>query len=90
MVKTSQIFNLAYLLIICMTGITQVGRLVAALEERGELENTLFFYTLGDTGSSAEGGMVGLYNENTFFNRVPETLETQLEKIVELREMFNE
>jgi len=62
----------------------QVGRLVTALEERGELENTLFFYIVGDNGSSAEGGMVGLYNENTFFNGVPETLETQLEKIDEL------
>ncbi len=32
------------------------GRLVAALEERGELDNTLFFYIVGDNGSSAEGG----------------------------------
>ena len=59
----------------------EIGRLVAALEERGELENTLFFYIVGDNGSSAEGGMIGIYNENTYFNAVTETLEMQLKKI---------
>ena len=62
----------------------EVGRLVAALEERGELENTLFFYIVGDNGSSAEGGMIGMYNENTYFNGVTETLEMQLSKIDKL------
>ncbi|WP_396172390.1 arylsulfatase [Flavobacterium sp.] len=62
----------------------QVGRLVAALEERGELENTIFFYLVGDNGSSAEGGMIGMYNENTYFNGVQETLEMQLKVIDEL------
>ncbi len=42
----------------------EVGRLVAALDERGELENTIFFYVVGDNGSSAEGGMIGMFNEN--------------------------
>jgi len=62
----------------------EVGRLLAALEEMGELENTLLFYIVGDNGSSAEGGMIGVYNESTFFNGVPETLEMQLSKIDEL------
>ncbi len=62
----------------------QVGRLVAALEERGELDNTLFFYLVGDNGSSAEGGMIGMYNENTYFNSVTETLDMQLKVIDEL------
>lgn len=62
----------------------EVGRLVAALEERGELENTLFFYIVGDNGSSAEGGMIGMFNENTYFNAVQETLDMQLEKLDEL------
>ena len=56
-----------------------MGRLVAALEERGELENTLFFYIVGDNGSSAEGGMIGMFNENTYFNGVTETIEMQLD-----------
>jgi arylsulfatase len=57
---------------------------VAALEERGELDNTLFLYIVGDNGSSAEGGMTGLFNENTYFNGVAETLEMQLSRIDKL------
>lgn len=62
----------------------EVGRLVAALEEMGELENTLFFYVVGDNGSSAEGGMIGMYNESTYFNGVPETLDMQLSRMKDL------
>jgi arylsulfatase len=62
----------------------EVGRLVAALEERGELNNTVFIYIVGDNGSSAEGGMIGMFNENTYFNSVQETLDMQLSRIKEL------
>lgn len=62
----------------------EIGRLIAALEERGELDNTLIFYIVGDNGSSAEGGMIGMYNENTYFNAVQETLDMQLSRIDEL------
>src|SRR4030095_11505953 len=41
----------------------EVGRLVEAIEEMGEMDNTLFFYVVGDNGSSAEGGPEGAYNE---------------------------
>ena len=53
----------------------QIGRLVSAVEEIGELDNTLIFYIAGDNGSSAEGGMVGMYNEMTYFNGVQEKVE---------------
>jgi arylsulfatase A-like enzyme len=62
----------------------EVGRLVAALEELGELDNTLFFYVVGDNGASAEGGVIGMYNESTYFNGVPETLDMQLSRINDL------
>lgn len=62
----------------------EVGRLVAAIEARGELDNTLFFYIVGDNGSSAEGGMIGMYNENTYFNGIQETLDMQLKRIDQL------
>lgn len=52
----------------------EIGRLVHALEESGELDNTLFIYIAGDNGTSAEGGMVGMFNEYTYFNSVPETI----------------
>lgn len=48
----------------------EVGRLVAALEEMGEMENTLFFYIIGDNGASAEGGPEGAYNEMMALNGI--------------------
>ncbi len=56
----------------------EVGRVVDAIEEMGELDNTLILYIAGDNGSSAEGGLNGLLNEMTFFNAIPEPLEMKL------------
>ena len=61
----------------------EVGRFVEALEEIGELDNTLFIYIAGDNGTSAEGGFVGLYNEMTYFNGVTEKVEDLLPLIDE-------
>ena len=35
-------------------------RRLQAIEDMGELDNTLIFYIAGDNGTSAEGGMSGL------------------------------
>lgn len=48
----------------------EVGRLVAQLETIGELDNTLFFYIVGDNGASAEGGPEGTYNEMMALNGI--------------------
>ncbi len=48
----------------------EVGRLVAQLEKIGALENTLFFYIVGDNGASAEGGPEGTYNEMMALNGI--------------------
>ena len=48
----------------------EVGRLVNALEEMGELNNTLFLYVVGDNGCSAEGGPEGSYNEMMALNGI--------------------
>ena len=48
----------------------EVGRLVRQLEEIGELDNTLFFYIVGDNGASAEGGPEGSYNEMMALNGI--------------------
>ncbi len=53
----------------------EVGRFVEALDDIGELDNTLFIYIAGDNGTSAEGGFVGMYNEMTYFNQVTEKVE---------------
>jgi arylsulfatase A-like enzyme len=57
----------------------EISRLHEYLESIGELDNTVFIYILGDNGASAEGTANGLFNENTYFNAVPETIE-DLEK----------
>ncbi|MBW1862317.1 MAG: sulfatase-like hydrolase/transferase, partial [Deltaproteobacteria bacterium] len=46
----------------------EVGRLVDAVDEIGALDNTLFIYIMGDNGSSAEGAMVGTFNELVVLN----------------------
>jgi arylsulfatase A-like enzyme len=48
----------------------EVGRLVARLESIGALENTLFYYIVGDNGASAEGGPEGSYNEMMALNGI--------------------
>ena len=45
-----------------------LGRLLDALEELGELDNTLIYYILGDNGASAEGTLTGTFNEMAVFN----------------------
>lgn len=56
----------------------EIGRLIDAIDQLGQLDNTLVFYIAGDNGTSAEGGMYGLYNEMSYFNAVPETVEDML------------
>jgi len=63
---------------------TEIGRLVKAIEEMGQLDNTLIFYIVGDNGASAEGGMNGLFNEMTYFNGVNETIQDVLKHYDEL------
>ncbi|HEX5133290.1 MAG TPA: arylsulfatase [Candidatus Krumholzibacteria bacterium] len=56
----------------------EIGRVVDAIDELGDLDNTLIFYIAGDNGASAEGGMNGLYNEMTYFNGVAEEVPALL------------
>ncbi|MDJ0592062.1 MAG: arylsulfatase, partial [Pleurocapsa sp. MO_226.B13] len=48
----------------------QINRILDAVEETGEMDNTLIFYLMGDNGASAEGSPDGLLNEMTFFNNI--------------------
>jgi arylsulfatase len=59
----------------------EIGRVVKAIDDIGVRDNTLFFYIVGDNGASAEGGMVGMMNEMTYFNGIPETVADQLKLI---------
>ena len=53
---------------------TEIGRLIQAIGDMNQLDNTLVFYIVGDNGTSAEGGMNGMFNEATYFNGVQETV----------------
>ena len=61
----------------------EIGRLIDAIGATGQLDNTLVFYIAGDNGTSAEGGMNGLFNEYTYFNGVAETVQDELAHIDE-------
>ncbi|MFH0997322.1 MAG: arylsulfatase [Pseudomonadota bacterium] len=63
---------------------TEIGRLVDAIADMGQLDNTLVFYIVGDNGASAEGGMNGMFNEMTYFNGVQETVQDVLKHYDEL------
>ena len=59
----------------------EIGRYIDAIAEMGQLDNTLVFYIVGDNGTSAEGSMNGLFNEMTYFNRVPEEVPELLKHL---------
>ncbi len=62
----------------------QMGRILDAVEDLGQLDNTLVIYIQGDNGASAEGGFNGLLNEMTFFNGIPEDFKEVLKRMDEL------
>ncbi len=63
----------------------QIGRIIAALEDSGQLDNTLVIFIMGDNGASAEGTMQGTTNEvATAANGVTESQEFLLSMIDEL------
>jgi len=55
-----------------------VGRVLAAIEELGELDNTLVLWIWGDNGASLEGTLSGTFNEMTTLNGIPLTTEQQM------------
>jgi arylsulfatase A-like enzyme len=56
-----------------------VGRVIDAIEELGELDNTLILWIWGDNGASMEGTLTGSFNEMTMQNGIPLTDEMQLQ-----------
>ena len=63
----------------------QIGRLLDAVQESGQLENTLVIFLVGDNGASAEGTLQGTTNEvATAANSVTESLPYLLSMIDEL------
>jgi arylsulfatase len=64
---------------------SQIGRLLDAVEESGQLDNTLVIFIMGDNGASAEGSLQGTTNEvATAGNGVKEDLPFLLSMIDQL------
>ncbi|HEX5619547.1 MAG TPA: arylsulfatase [Solirubrobacteraceae bacterium] len=61
----------------------EIGRFVDYLEESGQLENTIVV-VVSDNGASGEGGPNGSFNENKFFNGIPDNVEENLARLDEL------
>ncbi len=62
----------------------QIGRVIDAIDQAGELDNTLIIFIQGDNGASAEGSPQGLLNEMTFFNNIKEPFSEVLKRMDEL------
>jgi arylsulfatase len=61
----------------------QIGRVLEAVENIGELDNTLIML-IPDNGASSEGGVNGAFNEMSSFNYYWETLEDILPRMDEI------
>jgi arylsulfatase len=61
----------------------EIGRLLDYLEESEQLDNTIVI-VVSDNGASGEGGPNGSFNENKFFNNVPDDVEENLARIDDL------
>ena len=55
----------------------EIGRVIQAVEDLGQLDNTLIIYISGDNGASAEGMTNGTPNEFTTFNGVEVPVKDQ-------------
>jgi arylsulfatase A-like enzyme len=55
----------------------EIGRVIQAVEDLGELDNTLIIYIAGDNGASAEGMLNGTPNEFTTFNGIEVPVKDQ-------------
>jgi arylsulfatase A-like enzyme len=58
------------------------GRVMNAIEEMGQTDNTLVIYIIGDNGGSGEGTLQGVFNDMNIVSQSTETLE-YLEKNLE-------
>ncbi|MBS0197189.1 MAG: arylsulfatase [Planctomycetes bacterium] len=56
----------------------EIGRMLKAVEETGDMDNTMVVYIAGDNGASAEGGEHGMFSEMTYFNGVQEQVADML------------
>jgi arylsulfatase A-like enzyme len=59
----------------------EVGRLVQAIKDLGQWDNTLFIYIVGDNGAAAAGGLHGVFNEMVALNGLQEDPAVVMSKL---------
>jgi len=62
----------------------ECGRLLDAIAQLPDADNTLIFFIVGDNGASSEGGPTGTMNEIMNLNGYPSTIEDALDAIDEI------
>jgi arylsulfatase len=62
----------------------EVGRILDAIEELGQTDNTLVIWEIGDNGSSMEGTLHGVFNEMSSLNGAPEETAYVIQHIDEI------
>ncbi|TCR66704.1 arylsulfatase [Rhizobium sp. BK376] len=62
----------------------EIGRLIQAVKDSGEYDNTLIIFITGDNGTSAEGGPDGTPNELAVFNGVQVPVADQLKNFYDI------
>lgn len=62
----------------------EVGRLIDAINQLPDADNTLIIYIVGDNGASAEGGLEGTINEIKGLNGISSTIDENLKKADEI------
>ncbi|MBZ5722775.1 MAG: arylsulfatase [Acidobacteriia bacterium] len=60
------------------------GRVLDAIQQLGQMENTLVIYLCGDNGASGEGTLQGSSNEMAFMNMIPEDYKEVLKRKADL------
>ena len=56
----------------------EIGRVIQAVEDAGQIDNTLIIYISGDNGASSEGQLRGTPNEVAYFNGIETPVAAQL------------
>jgi arylsulfatase A-like enzyme len=62
----------------------EIGRLLDAVRELPDADNTLIIYIVGDNGASSEGGVSGTINEISSLSGIQSTVEETLERLDEI------
>jgi len=56
----------------------ETGRVIAEIERQGKLDNTLIIWLQGDNGNSAEGTLLGTYNDLAPYNGIDIPVKDQM------------